>query len=285
MSTASSNPAKTIPADEWVDLILRPADSMEIWTAIFARLRDLALSGVSPATLHRETIVPDRLLAESAWNLWQDFPRCAPTVVDELKKFWVAKPGVGTAVLILDALSLRELPLIVQAGQARGLAPVRVEARGSEVPSETDRFAEALGVAGRSKLYNNQAPGTFIFTGPDVYSDVLDGPFADCKGCSVVWSSDLLGPLITDGEAVPLRVVLGWLKSGLPENPPGDRNPILVSGLQTVLTVLPNPDASFQWLRQHILPLTKEVGNHWAGVGSGVRHGRAGEAVYTQRGG
>jgi hypothetical protein len=103
-------------------------------------------------------------------------------VVDELKNFWVAKPGVGTAVLILDALSLRELPLIVQAGQARGLAPIRVEARGSEVPSETDRFAEALGLPGRSKLYNNQAPDTFIFTGPDVYTDLLDAPLADCQG-------------------------------------------------------------------------------------------------------
>ncbi len=182
MSTASSNPIKAIPADEWVDLILGPAHPADTWTAIFTKLRDLALSNISPATLHRETIAPDRLLAESAWNLWQDFPRCAPTVVDELKKFWVAKPGVGTAVLILDGLSLRELPLIVQAGKIRGLAPVRVEARGSEVPTETDRFAEALGLPGRSKLYNNKAPGTFVFTGPDVYTDLLDAPFADCQG-------------------------------------------------------------------------------------------------------
>ena len=42
------------------------------------------------------------------------------------------------------------------------------------------------------------------------------------RGSSIVWSLDLLGPLITDGEATPLRVVLGWLKSGFPEVPPGD---------------------------------------------------------------
>ena len=50
------------------------------------------------------------------------------------------------------------------------------------MPTETDRFAEALGLPGRSKLYNNKAPASFIFSGPDVYTDVLDAPFADCVG-------------------------------------------------------------------------------------------------------
>jgi hypothetical protein len=95
----------------------------------------------------------------------------------------------------------------------------------------------------------------------------MDGNRWKRKGCSIVWSSDLLEPLITEGEAVPLRVVLGWYRTGLPDNPPGDRNPILVGGLQTVLTVLPSTEARFQWLRQHILPLTKDVGNRWAAVG------------------
>jgi len=177
----------SVPAEEWIILILNPADPTDIWTAIFARLRDFALALASSPigngwaeSLHRETIVPDRLLAESAWDLWQDFARRAPTVVDELKKFWVQTAVSGTAVLVLDGLSLRELPLIVQAGQSRGLSPVRVEVRGSEVPSETDRFAAALGLPGRSKLYNNLPPGTFAFAGPDVYTDVLDAPFADC---------------------------------------------------------------------------------------------------------
>jgi len=126
--------------------------------------------------------VPDRLLAETAWDLWQDFPRCAPRVVNELQRFWVTPSGSGTAVLILDGLSLRELPLIVTAGQQRGLEPTRVEVLGSEVPTETDRFAEAIGVASRSELYNNKPPGGFLFKGPDVYTDVLGGAFADCVG-------------------------------------------------------------------------------------------------------
>lgn len=167
-------------AEDWVSLILGSADPSETWTEIFSRLRDLALSNPSPAALHRETIVPDRLLAETAWSLWEDFPRCAPTVVDELKRFWASTPTAGTAVLVLDGLSLRELPLIVQAGQKRGIASTRVEVRGAEVPTETDRFAAALGLSGRSNLYNDKAPKGFIFSGPDVCTDLFDSPFADC---------------------------------------------------------------------------------------------------------
>ena len=177
----SASPQATA-AEAWVDLILGTVDPAETWMAIFARLRELSLSNPGAAALHRETIVPDRLLAESAWDLWQQFPRCAPTVIGELKQFWISATGIGTAVLILDGLSLRELPLIVAAGQQRGLSPVRVEVRGAEVPTETDRFAESLGLPSRSKLYNNQHPGTFVFAGPDVYTDLLDAPFADCVG-------------------------------------------------------------------------------------------------------
>jgi hypothetical protein len=95
----------------------------------------------------------------------------------------------------------------------------------------------------------------------------MDGSSWTRKGCSIVWSPDLLGPLITGGEAVPLRVALGWLKTGFPNSPPGDRNPILVGGLQTALTVLPTPDARFQWLRQNVYHLARGVGNRWARVG------------------
>jgi hypothetical protein len=179
MSTVSFQPPSP---QTWVDLILGAVDPTETWETIFTRLRDLALANPGAAAIHRETIIPDRLLAETAWDLWQEFPRCAPSVIGELKKFWVSAAGVGTAVLILDALSLRELPLIVAAGQDRGLAPVRVEVRASEVPTETDRFAEALGLPSRSKLYNNKAPSTFVFAGPDVFTDLLESPFADCVG-------------------------------------------------------------------------------------------------------
>jgi hypothetical protein len=126
------------------------------------------------------TVVPDRLTANTAWNLWDDFQSNCPTAINELKKFWVQTKASGTAVLVLDALSLRELPIIVAAAEGRGVSPTRVEAFGSQVPSDTNRFAAALGISGRSKLFNNQPPSSFIFSGPDVYTDVLDAPFADC---------------------------------------------------------------------------------------------------------
>ena len=170
----------TSVTEPWAETILAARDSQAAWSGIFDRLRDVALATPNPQALHKQTVDPDRLLAESAWNLWQDFPTHAPKVIDELKRFWTSSAASGTAILILDALSLRELPLIVSAAKKRGVTPVRIEVRGSEVPTETDLFAKALGVPGRSKLSNNKPPGPFIFGGEDTYTDVLDLPFEDC---------------------------------------------------------------------------------------------------------
>jgi hypothetical protein len=167
-------------ASEWVGLILGEDDPATTWKQIFASLRELALQSTKSGFLDRATVAPDRLLANTAWNLWDDFQHHAPTVIDELKRFWVQTTASGTAILLLDALSLRELPIILGAAKDRGLTPTRVEVLGSQVPSDTDRFAAALGVSGRSKLSNNQPPASFIFNGPDVHTDVLDAPFADC---------------------------------------------------------------------------------------------------------
>lgn len=169
-------------ASEWLDVIVAEDDPATVWQRIFASLRDLALQSTRKGELDRATVVPDRLLANTAWNLWDEFLTHAPTAVDELKRFWIQKTASGTAVLVLDGLSLRELPLIVNAAKERDLTPTRVEAFGSQVPTETDRFAEAVGISGRSKLFNNQPPASFIFNGPDVFTDVLDAPFGDCVG-------------------------------------------------------------------------------------------------------
>src|SRR5690349_896847 len=60
-----------------------------------------------PGALARATGAPDRVLANTAWNLWADYLQHAPLVVDELKKFWVSTNSSGTAVLVLDGLSAR----------------------------------------------------------------------------------------------------------------------------------------------------------------------------------
>jgi hypothetical protein len=172
----------TTTAADWLDVLFDPRDPGDVWVEVFRRLGELATSTSRAAALHQESVVPDRLLAESAWNLWEEFPSHAPSVIGELKQFWVAGSVAGTAVLILDGLSLRELSPLTAAMSDRSITPARVLVRGVEVPTETDRFAAALGVAGRSKLSNNQQPSSFIFKGPDVYCDVLEAPFADCVG-------------------------------------------------------------------------------------------------------
>lgn len=174
-------PPTTSAAQTWESLILSERPAPAVWTDIFARLGEVALAATSPAALHRATIIPDRLLAESAWDLWQSFPTTAPKVTDALRDFWAApSASAGTAILILDGLSLRELPLIVAAARKRGVAPVGATVRGSQVPSETEGFAAALGLSSRSKLFNNRPPQSFLFAGMDVHTDVLEEPFADC---------------------------------------------------------------------------------------------------------
>jgi hypothetical protein len=206
----------TAPADAtWDLLILSERNAAQTWEDIFSKLGSVALTTANPSLLHRETTTPDRLIAECAWNLWQSFPTDAPNVVSAIRDFWSSpSSSTGTAVLVLDALSLRELPLILAAGQKRGIRAVRHNVRGSVVPTDTNRFAAALGLPSRSRLSNNEYPQSFIFAGSDVHTDVLDSHFADCvarvaaKPRLFIWHEWPDHPLIhnhaevTDGDAV-----------------------------------------------------------------------------------
>jgi len=87
------------------------------------------------------------------------------------------------------------------------------------------------------------------------------------RGCSIVWSPGLLAPLILEADATPLRTVLGWVRDGLPESPPNDRQTVLVGGLQTVLEVLPSTEDGYRWLRENILPLCRMWCARWDRVG------------------
>lgn len=87
------------------------------------------------------------------------------------------------------------------------------------------------------------------------------------RGCSIVWSAELLAPLITETEAIPLRTALEWERHGLPDSPPVSGKTVLVGGLQTILEVMPDSNEAYAWLRRNILPLCRMWSNHWAGVG------------------
>lgn len=163
---------------DWSSIILDSPSPKAAWTDIFSALLILSQSNSSPVTLHDATVVPDRLLAEAAWELWEVFPEHADTTSNNLKN-WAAR-GSGKAILILDALSLRELPFILGAAKVRGIQPVQTKVTGSECPSTTTHFAKSLGLPSRSALANDGKPGTLTLFRGDCYTDVVSLPFEDC---------------------------------------------------------------------------------------------------------
>lgn len=167
-------------AQIWGEIILESGSPQTIWSAIFTKLQDVAENG-SLNDLHHHVRDADRLLAESAWDLWQTYLEAAPRTSTALQAWWQQPSAAGRAILILDALSLRELPALLAGAATRHIEPTQVRVTGAEVPSDTDQFAQALGVASRSKLSLNKTPGTFVFS-KDTYSEVLGIPFADCLG-------------------------------------------------------------------------------------------------------
>lgn len=164
----------------WPELILTASSPGEAWGAIFRTLADLAVSSSSPVELHTHTVAADRLLAESAWELWQAYTQEAPRTVATLRRWWAASSAHGRAVLVMDALSLRELAALLGGASTRDIEPVSVHVTGSEVPSDTDHFARALGLGTRSSLAYNGAPASFVFAADAVYTRVLNLPFEDC---------------------------------------------------------------------------------------------------------
>ncbi|MFZ4439857.1 MAG: hypothetical protein ACOYOS_15635 [Syntrophales bacterium] len=163
---------------DWTGIILNSQSPDATWVEIFSALLGMARESSSPVALHDATVMPDRLLTEAAWELWEAFPECAIKTSNTLKEW--ANKGSGEAVLILDALSLRELPILLGAAAARDIQPLQVKVTGSECPSTTDHFARAIGLPSRSALANDGKPGTFALFGGNCYTDVVSLPFEDC---------------------------------------------------------------------------------------------------------
>lgn len=178
---------------DWHSIILDTPSTEDSWKKIFAALLDIARDGGSPVDLHKQTVVPDRLLSEAAWELWEAYPRQAELTSTALKKWCGDLAPGGNAVLILDALSLRELPLLLGGAEKQNIEPFEVKVTGSECPSTTDQFAKALGLPSRSALANDGKPGTFKLFDGSVYTDVISMPFEDCNVPStpnlVIWHS------------------------------------------------------------------------------------------------
>lgn len=160
----------TVARDPKLDSVLI-AQPNEAWQAIFEKLWEIFSAPLTPQ--HAEHEVSERehkvamlelLLSGSAWELWRDFELAVPHTAQSLIEFWNSTSS-GKAVLILDALSLRELPWLLQEAERRGFQVHQSGVRGSEIPSDTTSFAKALGFSQRSSLENNAAGGAHHLPG------------------------------------------------------------------------------------------------------------------------
>jgi len=153
-----------------LDAILT-ATPKEAWQVIFEKLWEIFSVPVTAQHAEREVTERERKIGElelmlsgSAWELWRDFEISVPHTAQSLIEFWNKIPS-GKAVLILDALSLREAPWLLQEAERRGYQVHLSSARGSEIPSDTISFAKALGFGQRSSFENNGAGFAHYFTG------------------------------------------------------------------------------------------------------------------------
>jgi hypothetical protein len=163
------------------DIYGMPAD--RAWERIFVNLWNtfsppVRIEVVDAMTTERDRAVAvlDNLLSGSAWGLWQQFIENAPRTSQALKDFWGSCSG-GKAILILDAISLRETPIILEQAKARGYTVHDGRVTGAEIPGDTVPFAKALGFSQRSNLANNGGKSSNF---PNAWTESTDLPFADC---------------------------------------------------------------------------------------------------------
>ena len=131
-----------------------------------------------PAIIERDLTVGemDNLLCGSAWELWREVENSQLKTSSLLKEFW--RNNEFKAVLVLDGLSLREVPWILEQCKIRGFLVHRNIAAFSEIPGDTNSFAKAVGFGQRSGLANNNGKSDLF---PNAWTETLGIPFADCS--------------------------------------------------------------------------------------------------------
>jgi hypothetical protein len=160
----------TAERDPKIDSILT-APSKEAWQVIFENLWEIFSEPLAPHRTEQEVTARERkvsdlelLVSSSAWELWHEFESSVPRATQSVIDFWSEGP-TGKAVLILDGLSLRESPWLLQEAERRGYHIQQAGARGSEIPSDTTTFAKVLGFGQRSSMDNNGAGQAHCLTG------------------------------------------------------------------------------------------------------------------------
>ena len=164
---------------------LTQGSDADAWRVIVDQTVEIARKPLAAGNAPSEVVRRDReigaldlFLSSSGWDLWSAFGDSVERTSDRLTRWW-AEPFSAKAVLILDGLSLRELPWLLQGANTRGFTTHKVTACASELPCETDKFAHALGFASRSKLQNNG--GGLVHKLQAANTDTVDLPWKDCE--------------------------------------------------------------------------------------------------------
>lgn len=128
-----------------------------VFNELWARMSEPVSGDVASEMVRRDKDIEglDLVLSSAAWDLWPKFETCARKTSAALLDFWTGSPG-SKAVLVLDALSLREAPWILQEAPKRGFRVHGGCATASALPSDTTSFARELGMSQRSILTGGQ---------------------------------------------------------------------------------------------------------------------------------
>lgn len=164
---------------------LAQGSDADAWRIIVAHAVEIAQKPLAASNAPSEVVRRDReigeldlFLSSSGWDLWQTFDKNVERTSDRLVRWW-AEPFTAKAVLILDGLSLRELPWLLQGANSRGFTLHEVNASASELPGDTDEFARALGFSSRSKLQSNG--GGLSHKLQLAQTEAVNLPWKDCE--------------------------------------------------------------------------------------------------------
>jgi hypothetical protein len=162
----------------------------DAWRVIIKKAMEIASKPLSVASApsevtkrDREIGILDHFLSTGGWELWQTFGDVVERTSHRLTRWWNETgyaSANGKAVLILDGLSLRELPWLLQGAETRGFTLNSLSVTASELPGETNEFAHALGLGSRSQLQNNG--GGLAHKLAPTKTECVDIPWKDCAG-------------------------------------------------------------------------------------------------------
>ncbi len=173
---------------------LQDSSPDEAWKTIFDYAWNICTPEISGGKPDAEVTRRDRavgdldlFMATAGWDLWISYEAVVPRTATALIQWWENRNN-GRAVLILDALSLRESPWIIHGATERGYTIHYAGATGAELPADTTPFAKALGFSQRSALGNNGAGTAHRLTGARTEStDIAWMDCADFIGSEPDW--------------------------------------------------------------------------------------------------